>query len=165
MYFTRHKDTEVMNLVLFISLTLLVPQSPVVHLTQCLVKPRHILYSLGDCTCNEKWIKNAWIKHSHIEVWTLAHAILHSWSTLASFLGFWSLSICHERINGAIIELFQLTFRVIGWQSRKGPLRQSPMLLMKSELLKRKPEAGFGKFPFIWNPNKQEMQMAKIFYL
>lgn len=53
------------------------------------------------------------------------------------FLGLLVLYICHERINGAITASFRLTFRVIEWQSWKGPYRWSPKLSLKSELLKK----------------------------
>lgn len=82
----------------------------------------------------------------------------------SSVLSFWSLSICHEGINGTIIASFRLTLRIIEWQSRKEPYRWSPKLLMTSEFLKRKPEADFSKLPFIWNPNNKPMQMIGIFY-
>ena len=58
------------------------------------------------------------------------------------FLGLLGLSICHERINVAIIALFRLTFRIIEWQSWKGPYRWRPKLSMKSEHLET-PEANF----------------------
>ena len=58
------------------------------------------------------------------------------------FLGLLGPSICYERINVAIIALFRLTFRIIEWQSWKGPYRWSPKLSMKSERLET-PEADF----------------------
>ena len=70
---------------------------------------------------------------------------LHHPSFLISsnfFLGLLGPSICHERINVAIIALFRLTLGIIEWQSWKGPYRWSPKLSMKSEHLET-PEADF----------------------
>lgn len=86
------------------------------------------------------------------------------WINSSLFHVLWTLSICHVRIDGAIIKLFSLTFRITGWQSWEGPQRQSPMPLMKSELLRRKPEADVSKLPLILSPNKQHEQMHRILY-
>lgn len=72
------------KLVLFIVITLPVPQSrfptyPVPSITPGI----YCIQSVNICAMN-KWIKNAWIKHSYVGACTLVHTILHSWSTLAS---------------------------------------------------------------------------------
>lgn len=141
-----------MNFVLFIFVTLPIPKSLIPSYPVPSIAPgMYYIHSIIVCIMN-KWKKNASIKCSYWEVCTLAHAILHFWSTLAFFPGLLVPIYLLWENDGAIIALLRLTCRIIEWQSWKGPFRWSPKLLLTSEPHKRRPEADFSKLPFIWNP-------------
>lgn len=123
----------VTNLVWFMLITLFVLSHPLFLFAGVYSSPWHRQYSVCDYMCNEYMNKKSRNK-TLTQKSTAAHAILHPWWTAASFLGLQSLSSCHERINGVIIRSFMLTFRIIGWQSWKGPERQSPVPVMKANL-------------------------------